>query len=65
MSIAEEEERRKMWRKENVRRRHNYLPFIVEMLKALAEQGQLLPIFEKAKEKSLEMEKKKQEKKAS
>ena len=58
-------ERREMWKKENIRRRHNYLPFIIEMLKALGEQGQLQPIYEKAKEKSVELEKKKQEKKAA
>jgi len=63
MRVIEEEERRKTWRKENVRRRHNYLPFIVEMLKALGEQGKLLPIYEKAREKAVELDKKKKEKK--
>lgn len=41
---------------ENVRRKHNYLPFIVELLKMLAEQGQLLPIYEKAKQRAIERE---------
>ena len=49
---------------ENIRRRHNYLPFIVEMLKALGDQGKLLPIYEKAKEKAVELDKKNKEKKA-
>jgi len=62
MLAIEEAERRKTWRKENIRRRHNYLPFIVEMLKALGDQGKLLPIYEKAKEKAVELEKKKKEK---
>jgi len=63
MRSIEEEERRRTWRKENIRRRHNYLPFIVEMLKALGDQGKLLPIYEKAKEKAVELDKKKKEKK--
>jgi ubiquitin carboxyl-terminal hydrolase L5 len=61
--ISEEEEKRKMWRKENVRRRHNYLPFIVEMLKSLGNQGQLMPVYERAKEKAVEQDEKKKEKK--
>jgi len=64
LRIIDEEHRRKNWRKENIRRRHNYLPFIVEMLKALGDQGKLLPIYEKAKEKAVELDKKNKEKKA-
>lgn len=59
MNLAEEEEKRKNWRKENIRRRHNYLPFIVELLKGLAHQGQLLPLYERAKEKAEAREEKK------
>lgn len=43
---------------ENVRRKHNYLPFIVELLKMLGETGQLLPIYEKAKQRALDRSKK-------
>lgn len=41
---------------ENIRRKHNYLPLIVELLKMLAEQGQLMPIYEKAKQRAIERE---------
>jgi len=65
MLLAEEENKRAKWKQENVRRRHNYLPLIMEMLRCLAERGELLPIYNKAKEKTLELEKKKKEKKAA
>ena len=42
MLIADEEQKRATYRVENVRRRHNYLPFIVELLRVLAEQGKLV-----------------------
>lgn len=63
MRMSEEEEQRKKWRKENIRRRHNYLPFIVELLKSLASTEQLLPVYQKARQKAVEMEQKKKEKK--
>lgn len=44
------------WQIENIRRKHNYLPLIVELLKMLAEQGQLLPIYEKAKQRASDRE---------
>ena len=31
---------------ESIRRRHNYLPFIMEMLKVLAEDGRLVDLVE-------------------
>ena len=45
-------------------RRHNYLPFIVELLKFLAAENQLTSVYEKAKEKSIALQKKKEERKA-
>ncbi|EDW78525.1 uncharacterized protein Dwil_GK16481 [Drosophila willistoni] len=48
-----EMEKKRRYHKENSRRRHNYLPFILELLKQLGETGQLMPIYEKAKERSI------------
>jgi len=67
--LAYEEEKRKKWHAENQRRRHNYLPFIFEFLKILAEKGKLPDMINKAKEemkkkKALKAEAKKEEKKA-
>lgn len=47
--IAREEEKRRTFKVENIRRQHNYLPFIVELLKILARKGELNEITEKAK----------------
>ncbi|XP_069497176.1 ubiquitin carboxyl-terminal hydrolase isozyme L5 isoform X2 [Ambystoma mexicanum] len=49
--IEEENLKLKRYKIENIRRKHNYLPFIMELLKTLAEHQQLLPLVEKAKEK--------------
>jgi len=65
MLLAEEENKRSKWKLENVRRRHNYLPLIMELLRSLAKRGELLPIYNKAKEKTMELEKMKKDKKAA
>lgn len=54
--LMEEEARRSRWRTENIRRRHNYLPLIMELLRSLANRGELLPIYNKAKAKSEALE---------
>jgi ubiquitin carboxyl-terminal hydrolase L5 len=62
--IEEEELKTKQYQMENIRRKHNYLPLIVEILKILAKEGQLLPLYEKAKERAVEKETKREEAKA-
>ncbi|CAH0716521.1 unnamed protein product, partial [Brenthis ino] len=53
MLIELEESKMAKYRREMARRRHNYLPFIITLLKILAEEKKLLPLYEKAKERAL------------
>ncbi|KAH8853348.1 Ubiquitin carboxyl-terminal hydrolase isozyme L5 [Schistosoma japonicum] len=53
-NIANEKKKIAAYRAENIRRRHNYLPLIVELLKVLGESGQLVSLVEKAQKIALE-----------
>ena len=57
--IDEEIWKSKKYQMENIRRKHNYLPLIMELLKVLAKEGKLVPMYQKAKERALEKEAKK------
>uniref|UniRef100_A0AC35TKD8 Ubiquitin carboxyl-terminal hydrolase n=1 Tax=Rhabditophanes sp. KR3021 TaxID=114890 RepID=A0AC35TKD8_9BILA len=45
--IEEETDKREILVKESIRRSHNYLPFLVELLKVLAKENKLVPLVEK------------------
>lgn len=57
--IADEEKRRVNCREENVRRQHNYMPLMFEMLKYLSEEGKLEELYKQAVKEEEEESKKK------
>lgn len=50
-ALAAEADKHAQWMLENRRRKHNYVPFIVNLLKLLAERGELMPLIDAAKAK--------------
>ncbi|KAF4319238.1 hypothetical protein BBI17_007093 [Phytophthora kernoviae] len=42
--LAAEKQKRENWKLENQRRKHNYIPFIIQLLKTLAEKKELEPL---------------------
>jgi ubiquitin carboxyl-terminal hydrolase L5 len=46
--LTEEGVKQKRWKEENIRRRHNYVPFIFNVLKLLAEKGKLSELTQSA-----------------
>lgn len=52
MLIEYEDAKMARYQLELTRRRHNYMPFIIMLLKILSEEKKLLPLFEKAKERA-------------
>jgi ubiquitin carboxyl-terminal hydrolase L5 len=52
LALAEEEERRGEWKRENERRRFNYLPFLTNFLRLLAEEGKLSELIERGRERA-------------
>ncbi|KXZ44636.1 hypothetical protein GPECTOR_64g130 [Gonium pectorale] len=49
-ALAVEQAKHRSWHDENVRRKHNYLPFLFNMLKLMAERGQMGPLLERARQ---------------
>mmetsp|Transcript_10082 Transcript_10082/g.13212 ORF Transcript_10082/g.13212 Transcript_10082/m.13212 type:complete len:355 (-) Transcript_10082:119-1183(-) len=52
--LKEVEQKFQLWKNENIRRRHNYIPFVVSMLKILAKRKRLEPMVQNAVKKKQE-----------
>ncbi|XP_064396173.1 ubiquitin carboxyl-terminal hydrolase isozyme L5-like [Halichondria panicea] len=54
VQLAQENTKMERYQLENIRRKHNYLPLIMEVLKILAKRGELVKLCEQAKTKKAE-----------
>jgi len=52
--ISSEKAKHQKWMEENVRRKHNFIPFIFHLLKELARKGKLDDVVEAAQKKAEE-----------
>ncbi|GLC38601.1 hypothetical protein PLESTB_000451300 [Pleodorina starrii] len=48
-ALAAEQAKHRAWHDENVRRKHNYVPFLFNLLKLLAARGEMGPLLERAR----------------
>lgn len=62
--ISEQETKMNAYKIENIRRKHNHLPIVMDLLKKLASQSKLMPIFNQAKKKAVELKEIRQKQKA-
>ena len=47
--LQREEQRFQKWHNDNIRRRHNFIPFVFNLLRIMAEEGRLQPLIEKGR----------------
>lgn len=62
--IVEQEAKMNAHKVENIRRKHNHLPIVMDLLKKLSSQKKLMPLFEQAKKKAVELKELRQKQKA-
>lgn len=63
-SISNQETKMNAYKVENIRRKHNHLPLIMEILKKLSGESKLMPLVSQAKKKAIELQELRQKQKA-
>ena len=53
MKILDEQNNKEQQKQENILRRHNFFPLILNLCQSLAEKGQLQPLFQAAKDRKI------------